>query len=84
MHIDRASRRHHIYVAFALSWFHDYYAINDFEDCQVYLAQWDEQSLDLRWDFYHYEPVREQDGILTYFGQDRYYYPWRDAHALVI
>jgi SAM-dependent methyltransferase len=84
LHVDRASRRHNVYVAFALSWFHDYYAVNAFADCQVYLAQWDGNPLEARWDFYRYEPVREQDGRITYFGQDRWYYPWREAHAVVI
>ena len=28
--------------------------------------------------------MREDDGRLTYFGQDRYYYPWREALAVVI
>ena len=84
LHADRASRRHNVYVAFALSWFHDYYAVNAFADCQVYLAQWDGNPLEARWDFYRYEPVREQDGRITYFGQDRWYYPWREAHAVVI
>jgi SAM-dependent methyltransferase len=84
VHVDRASRRHNVYVAFALSWFHDFYAINDFADCQVYLAQWDgEQSL-ARWDFYHYEPARMRGGRLSYFGQDCWYHPWREAHAVVI
>jgi len=84
LHIDRASRRHNDYVAFALSWFHDFYAINEFADCQVYLAQWDGERLQARWDFYHYEPLGLRDGQLTYFGQDCWYNPWRDAVAVVI
>lgn len=84
LHFDRASRRHFVYVGFALSWFHDYYAINEFRDCQVYLAQWDGKHTDARWDFYHYEPMREENGRLVYFGQDTYYYPWREALAVVI
>jgi SAM-dependent methyltransferase len=82
--VNRASRRHNVYVAFALSWFHDYYAINCFMDCQVYLAQWDGNPNEARWDFYHYEPVRSQHDRITYFGQDCWYYPWRDAHAILI
>ena len=69
-------------MAFALSWFHDYYSVNEFEDCQVYLAQWDDNQLRSRWDFYHYNPLRERDGVTGYFGQDTWYYPWR--HALVV
>jgi SAM-dependent methyltransferase len=84
IHVDRASRRHNVYVAFALSWFHDFYAVNDFADCQVYLAQWDGDRLQARWDFYHYEPVRMRNGQLSYFGQDCWYHPWREAHAVVI
>ena len=84
LHFDRASRRHFVYVGFALSWFHDYYAINGFDDCQVYLAQWDGPPRESRWDFYHYQPMREDNGRLTYFGQDRYYYPWREALAVTI
>jgi SAM-dependent methyltransferase len=84
LHVDRASRRHNVYVAFALSWFHDFYSINAFADCQVYLAQWDDSPLTSRWDFYHYRPLRELDGALKFFGQDTWYQPWRHAHAVVI
>jgi SAM-dependent methyltransferase len=83
IHVDRTSRRHNVYVAFSLAWFHDYYALNDFNDCQVYLAQWDGDQISSRWDFYHYQPLREVNGAPTYFGQDRYFYPWRDAHAVI-
>jgi SAM-dependent methyltransferase len=84
LHIDRVSRRHNVYVAFALSWFHDYYSINAFDDCQVYLAQWDGEQPSARWDFYQYAPIRERAGRASYFGQDCYYYPWREAHAIVL
>jgi SAM-dependent methyltransferase len=83
IHFERASRTHHVYVAFALSWFHDYYAINNFDDCQVYLAQWS-KLLDGSWDIYRYAPILESGGRLEYFGQDRYYHPYRDGHAVVI
>jgi hypothetical protein len=84
LHVDRSSRRHNVYLAFSLAWFHDFYGINGFDDCQVYLAQWDGNPLASRWDFYHYRPLREVDGALRFFGQDTWYYPWRDAHAVVI
>jgi SAM-dependent methyltransferase len=84
IHLERTSRRHFVYVAFALSWFHDYYALNDFEDCQVYLAQWDGELIFARWDLFHYQPVRELDGVLIYFGEDTSYFPWRDSLAFVI
>jgi SAM-dependent methyltransferase len=84
MHIERTSRRHHVYVAFALSWFHDYYALNGFEDCQVYMAQWDGEQIFARWDLYHYEPVRERDGVLVYYGEDTYHFPWRDSLGIVV
>jgi SAM-dependent methyltransferase len=83
-HHNRASRRHNVYVAFALSWFHDYYSVNEFEDCQVYLAQWDADQITSRWDVYHYRPLQEHNGEVKYFGQDTWYYPWRHAHAIVI
>lgn len=83
-HLDRASRRHNVYVAFALSWFYDYYCINAFDDCQVYLAQWDDDQISSRWDFYHFRPLREHDGVVTYFGQDTWYQPWRHGHAVVL
>lgn len=83
--LNHAARRHNAYVAFSLGWFHDFFAINGFADCQVYLAQWDgDQQLTARWDFYHYRPMREIDGVLSYFGQDQYYFPWRDSHCVVI
>ena len=47
---------------------HDYYAINAFEDCQVYLAQWDGNQPLARWDFYQYSPIRERSGRLAYFS----------------
>jgi SAM-dependent methyltransferase len=85
LHVNRASRSHHVYVAFALSWFHDFYSINEFDDCQVYLAQWDDSPLTSRWDFYHYRPLRkDDDGALKFFGEDTWYQPWRHAHAIVI
>jgi SAM-dependent methyltransferase len=70
-HVDRVSRRHNVYTAFALSWFHDYYAINNFRDCQVYLAQWDgDDQITSRWDFYHYCPLRSENDDFVFFGQD--------------
>ncbi len=83
-HVNRASRGHNVYVAFALSWFHDYYSLNNFDDCQVYLAQWDKDQVTSRWDLYHYRPLRERDGLFRYFGEDTWYYPWRHGHAVVI
>jgi SAM-dependent methyltransferase len=83
IHLERASRSSNVYVAFALSWFHDYYSVNDFDDCQVYLAQWDD-LLDGRWDLYHYLPVTEGDQEISYFGEDRYYFPHRAAHSIVL
>jgi SAM-dependent methyltransferase len=81
--LNAASRRHHVYVAYSLSWFHDHYAVNNFEDCQVYLSQWD-NLIAGQWDLYRYCPVVERDGQLKYFGQDRYYFPYRHSHAIVI
>ena len=83
-HVDRVSRAHNVYLAFALSWFYDYYSINEFEDCQVYLAQWDGNQIKSRWDLYHFRPLQEHDGGFRYFGQDTWYFPWRHAHAVVI
>jgi SAM-dependent methyltransferase len=83
-HINRASRGHNVYVGFSLAWFNDYYSINAFEDCQVYLAQWDIDQGTSRWDFYHFRPLREHDGVVRYFGEDTWYYPWRHGHAVVI
>jgi len=80
---ERASRVHHVYLAYSLAWFHDYFAVNDFADCQVYLVQW-ENLVRGRWDLYHYSPAMTRDGEMRYFGQDRYHFPFRDAHALVI
>ena len=28
-------------------------------------------------------PVVEQDGRISYFGEDRFYFPYRDGHAVV-
>jgi hypothetical protein len=83
-HHDRTSRIHNVYVAFALSWFHDYYSVNAFDDCQVYLAQWDDNVLRSRWDFYRYNPLRTLDGVIGYFGQDTWFHPWRHAHVVVM
>jgi SAM-dependent methyltransferase len=80
IHIERVSRIHHAYVAFSLSWFHDYYAINNFADCKVYLSLWDENS-ENPWDLYLYDPIIEDN---EFFGQDQSYDPLRQSHAIVI
>jgi SAM-dependent methyltransferase len=83
VHLERASRTHNVYVAFALSWFYDYYALNEFADCQAYLAQWDDLIAG-RWDIYQFSPILETESEICYFGEDRYYFPHRHAHAIVI
>jgi hypothetical protein len=82
MHINRLNRVHHIYQAFSLAWFNDFYAINDFADCKVYLALWDEPET--VWDLYHYNPWIGAGGDTGFFGQDHRYDPHREAHAVVI
>jgi hypothetical protein len=85
MHVNRTSRRHNVYLTFAPSWFYDYYSINGFADCQVYLAQWDGDQVRSRWDLYHFQPVRElPEGGYALGDREGYYFPWRHAHAIVI
>jgi len=79
-HHDRALRIHNAYVAFALSWFHDYYSVNEFEDCQAYLAQWDDNGLRSRWHFYRYNPLRERDGVTGWTPG----ITWRHAHVIIM
>jgi SAM-dependent methyltransferase len=83
-HVNRTARMHSDYLAFSLSWFHDFYSINDFQDCQVYLAQREIDDTRRRWDIYRYMPVLERDGQLKFFGQDQYFFQWRHGHCVVI
>jgi SAM-dependent methyltransferase len=83
-HVNRTSRIHNVYLAFSLSWFYDYYGINQFDDCQIYLAQWDKEQIKSRWDLYHFRPLQEHDGLIRYFGQDTWYFPWRHGHAVIL
>lgn len=84
MHLNRTARMHSDYLAFSLAWFHDFYSVNNFQDCQVYLAQREVDEPQPRWDFYRYEPVLERDGVVSFFGQDQYFFPWRHGHCLAI
>lgn len=80
--LNYSSRVYHAYVAFSLSWFHDFFALNEFEDAQIYLAQWDDDMFSARWDMYHYQPLLMRNGVPRYFGQDQYFYALR--HGLVL
>ena len=84
IHVNRTSRLHGDYVAFSLSWFHDFYSINNFQDCQVYLAQRDLADGWKNWDVYRYLPVIEHEGSLIFFGQDQYFFPWRVGACVVL
>ena len=83
IHLERASRVHHAYVAYSMAWFHDYYAINDFADCKVYLTLWD-RARESPWDVYCYNPLVVQDGRFEFYGQDRLYDPHRQSHVIVV
>ncbi len=79
--VECSARVNHAYTAFALSWFHDYFAVNEYEDCQVYLAQHHETGYV---DLYHYNPTITRNGHPSYFGQDRTYDWSKRAHCVVI
>jgi SAM-dependent methyltransferase len=40
-HLSRGAWVPDAYLGFSCAWFHDYYAINNFADCKVYLALWE-------------------------------------------
>jgi len=83
-HLERSSRVHHAYLAYSLAWFHDYYALNNFADCKVYLTLWD-NSRESPWDLYYYNPLMTKgDGTLEFYGQDRAYDARRQSHVVVI
>ncbi len=83
IHVDRISAVHHIYLSFSIAWFWDYYALNEFADCKVYLTLWD-NTRESPWDVYYYDPLIVVDGKLEYLGQPRGYDRGRQAHAVVI
>jgi hypothetical protein len=44
------------YLMFSPDWFFDYYAINNFFDCKVYLCTWEDSFHDNFWSIYQYQP----------------------------
>jgi hypothetical protein len=51
------------YLKFSPDWFFDYYALNDFADCQVYVVTYDDVHLD-PWEVFQFDPFTA-DGKLT-------------------
>jgi SAM-dependent methyltransferase len=85
IHIERVSRVHFAYIAFSLAWFHDYYAINNFKDCKVYLVLWKGNTLeDSDWSIYRYLPYVNSSKGESFHEHDRRYDESFQSHAIVI
>jgi SAM-dependent methyltransferase len=54
MHIEHATQLNGPYVMYSPDWFHDYYLLNGFADCKIYLAYF--QRFDDPWHIYHWNP----------------------------
>lgn len=83
VHVERVSSIFHNYSSFSLAWFWDYYALNEFADCKVYLTLWD-GARESPWDVYYLDPIAERDGKPEYFGIPQSYDRRRDAHVVVV
>lgn len=47
------------YLSFGPDFFYDYYVVNQFSDCRVYLAEVDEISQDEFWDIYRFDGLNQ-------------------------
>jgi len=83
IHVDRVSAIFHNYWALTPDWFWDYYALNEFADCKVYLTLWD-AARESPWDIYYFDPVVAGNGKLEYYGEPRPHDRHREAHVVVI
>ena len=82
---ERISRIHHAYVALSLTWFNDYYAINRFADCKVYLSIFQEDDMEMAdLNIYGFEPLVQTSSSVTFARVDPPYFPHMNSHALVI
>lgn len=82
---ERISRVHHAYVALSLTWFNDYYAINKFADCKVYLSIYQGENMEAAdLNIYGFEPLIETPSGSTFALVDPPYHPHMNSHALVI
>lgn len=52
--VEHATHIHGAYVTYSPAWFYDYFTVNGFADCKVYLAFF--RRLDDEWALYHYDP----------------------------
>jgi SAM-dependent methyltransferase len=85
IHFECSTRVHNAYLAYSYSWFHDYYALNDFEDCKVYMAltgmEGEDQST---WNHYIFDPIVSRNGQDEFIIQEPWYDPKWLSLAFVI
>lgn len=53
------------YISFGPDFFYDYYVLNQFADCKVYLAEVDNGSQGQLWDFYEFEGAEKSGHFVT-------------------
>lgn len=73
-HLSRGARLSDSYTSFSAAWFWDYYALNRFSDCKVYLGLWSGSRHTSDWRLYFFQGN----------GQDRPYDSAFDAYGYVI
>lgn len=58
IHLEHGSSMDNAYLMYSPSWFHDYYAINRWQHCDVYVANMTKKPhMTSPWDLYHWDPV---------------------------
>lgn len=60
VHIEMSSHLCFEYISYSPDWFYDYYAVNNFEDCKVYVCCFNstDQLLNGPWDVYGFMPSK--------------------------
>jgi SAM-dependent methyltransferase len=56
IHIEHGSAVNGPYLMYPPDWFHDYYAVNRFADCKIYVAYFKDYP-NTEWDTYSWDPV---------------------------
>jgi SAM-dependent methyltransferase len=61
--IEHGSQVNGPYLMYPVDWFYDYFLINHYADCKVYVAHY--ESLETPWDAYLWEPLKGSNGVVT-------------------
>ncbi len=57
VHVEHGSSFNGPYLMYPPDWFYDYYAVNQFSDCKVYVALFNGGLIESGWDAYSWDPV---------------------------